>query len=406
MISRLKQIFKKSYPLRFAAWLVYFNFIDILAMLFPGRSEEKDKKRVVFVKVDGIGDYVIWTASFEAFRTIFPSSEYERILVGNYKSKGLAENEPTFDRMVFIDNDRMIFGPGYRYGIMKQIRRLQPDIVINPRLTRDFLWGDSIVRCSGAKVRIGSEGLDNLMTRLQELVSARWYTKLVEKPDPKQHELISNLKFVNELDSSKKFGLTAPVNAVDRERPSFDLSSDYAVFFVGALKADKRWQTEKFIETAEYVSAKYKFQIVVCGGPGDEGLAEGFVTDKSKRVLNLVGATTLSDLERIIASAKLVVTNDTGAGHIAAAAKCPTVVVTPGNNVGRFFPYPAELAPEGVRLVSVLHEMPCFGCGWNCIYKNLGENVPNPCVADITVEDVVLAITNLLEHAQIAKSVS
>lgn len=364
------------------------------------RSENKARKRVVFVKVDGIGDYVIWRASFDAIRRIYPSTEFERILIGSDKWRGLAENEPTFDRAIFVDNDLMMFKPGYRLSMMREIRRLSPDIVVNPRLTRDFLWGDSMVRCSGARIRIGCEGLDNLMTKLQERISARWYTKLVEKPDPTQHELVSNLNFVNHLDPALQFELNPPAaREFHNDRP-FGLSADYAVFFVGALKADKRWPTEKFVKTAEYVAAKYNFQIVVCGGPGDEALAKGFETDISKGIVNLVGVTTLSDLERIISSAKLVVTNDTGAGHIAAAAKCPTVVITPGNNVGRFFPYPEQLANKGVRLVSVFHEMPCFGCGWNCVYKDLGENVANPCVADIPVIDVVSAITTLMNSAE------
>ena len=297
----------------------------------------------------------------------------------------------------------MIFGPSYRFSLMRSVRRLRPDIVVNPRLTRDFLWGDSIVRCSGASVMIGSVGLDNLMTKFQERLSAGWYTKLIEKPDPTQHELISNLKFVNELDPGNTFELTPPeIGEVVSERP-FDLDTNYAVLFVGALKADKRWQTDKFIETAGFVSREYGFQIVVCGGPGDEELARGLETNRSSGILNLVGSTSLADLKKIIASARLIVTNDTGAGHIAAAARRPTVVITPGNNVGRFFPYPEQLASQGVKLVSVLHQMPCFGCGWTCIYTDIAENAPNPCVADISVGDVTSAINELIGQMATSK---
>ncbi len=393
----------KSYPVRLVAWLMYFNFIDVFAMLFAGPAIAKKRKRVVFVKVDGIGDYIMWTASFEAYKRIYPSSEFERVLVGNDKWKILAENESTFERKIFVNNERMIFSPSYRFGLMRSVRKLDPDIVVNPRLTRDFLWGDSISRCSGAPIRIGSVGLDNLMTKFQESLSARWYTKLVEKADPHDHELVSNLKFMRALEPSVDFEFANPTLASIPGGKPFELAPDYAVFFVGAFEADRRWPTSKFIETAEFVATKYGFQIVVCGGPGDIDSARGFET-ASIRTVNLIGSTSLLDLKSIIESARLVVSNDTGAAHMAAAARCPTVVITPGNTPGRFFPYPMEATNKGIELISVVHEMPCVGCGWACIYKDLSENDPTPCIADIPAGHVIGAITKLLGNAETARS--
>lgn len=396
MGSGLKRSLKNSYTLRFAAWLLYFNFIDLLAMIWPVRDPAKHRKRVVFVKLDGIGDFVIWTASFDAYREIYPADEFERILIGSDKWAGIAEFEPTFERKIFVNNEKLIFSPLYRFRIMREIRNLGADVVVNQRLTRDFLWGDSIVRCSGAPVKIGSEGLDNLMTYMQERLSVAWYTQLVPKALVGEHELLSNLRFVKSIRPEIKLDMSPPSISGITESDNFNLTGDYAIYFVSAMKADKRWQPEKFAETARFVSENYGYQTVVCGGPGDERLAEAFDINKSSQAVNLVGRTSLADLKRLIDRAKLVVTNDTGAGHIAAAASRPTVVITPGNNVGRFFPYPKELTAKGVNLVSVLHEMPCFGCGWTCIYKDLAIGSPNPCVSEIQVSDVTDAIEGLI----------
>ena len=63
------KLLKKSYVVRFVAWVLVHNFVDLLAMALPLRRTRSDRKRVLFVKLDGVGDYIIWTAAFEARTT-------------------------------------------------------------------------------------------------------------------------------------------------------------------------------------------------------------------------------------------------------------------------------------------------------------------------------------------------
>ncbi|MEO6655990.1 MAG: glycosyltransferase family 9 protein [Pyrinomonadaceae bacterium] len=395
MNSGIKRLLKKSYLVRFAAWLAAFNFIDLLAVVLPTSPLQKGKKRVVFVKVDGIGDYVIWTASFDTLKRMYPETEYERILVGSDKWQGLAASENAFHRQFFVDTDRLISKPFYRFSKMRLIRNLNADIVINARLTRDFLWGDSLVRCCGAPVKIGSSGIENLMTTVQERISDRWYTKLVIPPEKVRHELVSHLEFLSEIETETKNELTLPDISGAGHSGGFDLEPEYAIFCLGAFTADKRWPTIHFAETARFLSEKYRYQIVLCGGPADKYLVDGFAKHFAGNFIDLTGKTTLLELASLIRSAMLVITNDSGPGHIAVATGCPALVLTPGNHVGRFFPYPVGL---GVRQTSVLHKMPCFGCGWECIYKDIGDNFPKPCIANISVTDVIAAIPKLLAY--------
>lgn len=393
LISRLK----RSHLARFIVWASVLNFIDLLAILLPSDPSVKQKKRVVFVKMDGIGDYVIWTANFGTLRKLYPSARYERILVGSDKWVSMAENETTFDRKVFVNSERFIASPAYRLRILREVRGIRADVVVSPRSTRDFLWSDAMVRCSGAPIRIGSSGLDNLMTRLQERISDRWYTKLVEAPLPEEHELASNLTFLMAIDPTLPQELIAP-HAPDLMRSAeIDLPGDYAVLFLSAFSPHRRWPTANFAETAGFLAQEFGYHVVVCGGPNDANLAERFGERFGGEFVNMIGKTTLPELSELITGAKIVVTNDTGASHIAIAARCPTIIITPGNQVGRYYPYPAQLEEQGIRHIPVFHEMPCFGCGYNCIYTDLPANAPKPCVADVSVGDVIAAITKLLD---------
>ena len=385
--SSIKKI-TKSYFARFAAWVLVHNFVDLLAMGLPVRRVPSGRKRVVFVKLDGVGDYIIWTAAFEAIRAKYPSSEFERILVANERFREFADVDGTFDERLFVNVARLASSPAYRFGVMRRVRGLGAAVIVNPRLTRDFLWGDSVVRCSGAKTRIGSEGIENLMSPFQERLSAKWYTELRPSPERGIHELISNADF---LDVEHE-GLIQPETATTHFS-RVDLPDKYLVVFVGAFSADKRWPLEHFAEAAKAIADEQKLNVVLCGGPGEEYLADEFGRHFAGEFTSLIGKTTLLELADVIKNAVLTISNDTAAGHIAVAQRCPSVIITPGNHVGRFFPYPDE---ETSKQISVLHEMPCFGCGWHCIYTDLAANEAKPCIANVEVDDVVNAAKRLL----------
>lgn len=386
---------KRSNLARFLSWAVVHNFLDLLAMTLPRRPSKKTRKRVAFVKMDGVGDYIIWTASFLALADKYPSAEYERILIGNARYREFSGDESVFDQKVFVQVAKFASSPIYRLGVIRHIRDLGLDIIVNPRSTRDFLWGDSIVRCSGAAVRIGTHGIENLMSPLQKRISDRWYTELVRAPRPGEHDLSSNAVFVG---GESMIGLPPQINTgTEFDRSDLDLDGKYAVLFVGAFNGGKRWPMASFARAAEVILNTYKLEIVLCGGPGEEKLAGEFGEHFGGAFISLIGKTTFLELTQVIGKARITITNDTAAGHIAVAQRCPVVVITPGNHVGRFFPYPEDMRAGGLLQLSVVHEMPCFGCGWHCIYTELGENEPKPCIAGVKVEDVLDAVAKLIK---------
>src|SRR5258708_35054787 len=163
MTLNLKRSIERSLPIRFLYWLLILNFVDLSSFLVRQRRQISKRKRVLFVKMDGIGDYFIWTSIFKSIEKIYPSSEYERVLAAPASWKGLVENSRVFDQVILIDPRKFILRPFYRFSFLKKIRLLCSDIAVHTKLSRDFVWGDSIIRCSGAKERIGTRGIANRM---------------------------------------------------------------------------------------------------------------------------------------------------------------------------------------------------------------------------------------------------
>jgi heptosyltransferase II len=87
--------------------------------------------------------------------------------------------------------------------------------------------------------------------------------------------------------------------------------------------AAKRWPAERFVEAARTLQEKTQCQWIVFGGAGDRALAETIVGDIARLTgetpLNLAGQTSLRELAAALKICDLVLTNDTGPMHLAAA---------------------------------------------------------------------------------------
>jgi len=95
----------------------------------------------------------------------------------------------------------------------------------------------------------------------------------------------------------------------------------------------KRWPADFFIQAARAVSQAGNFQWLIFGGPSDTAVASritaGIQADGvpgGDRAINLAGRTSLRELMALLTLCRVLLTNDTGPMHIAAALGTPVVV--------------------------------------------------------------------------------
>lgn len=110
----------------------------------------------------------------------------------------------------------------------------------------------------------------------------------------------------------------------------------YVVLNPGANNPAKRWPAERFGAIARMCSEKYGVKVLVNGGPGEVEVVEAVVKSgragegESGRV-GVVGLTglgmTMGALKAVVRGAGLMVTNDTGPRHIAAAMGVPVITL-------------------------------------------------------------------------------
>lgn len=89
----------------------------------------------------------------------------------------------------------------------------------------------------------------------------------------------------------------------------------------------KRWSEEGFAEAGDTLAAELDLDVAIIGSEVERSIAESIQKRMRSRVAVLNGRTSLETLIGVISGASLVLTNDSGPMHIAAALGVPTVAV-------------------------------------------------------------------------------
>ena len=109
----------------------------------------------------------------------------------------------------------------------------------------------------------------------------------------------------------------------------------------GAQLPSRRWPPARFAEVADALSAR-GWQIAITGTSNEAAITAAVLGAMAAPALHLTGATTLGGLAALVARARLVVCNDTGISHIAAATRTPSVVIASGSDTRRWAPLDHE----------------------------------------------------------------
>lgn len=166
----------------------------------------------------------------------------------------------------------------------------------------------------------------------------------------------------------------------------------YIVFAIGGTFFTKRYPKEKI---AEFVK-KSSLPVVLLGGKKDKENASFIEKSNPDKVFNLCAKLSLFGSAEIIKNASVVVSNDTGMMHIAAALHKPTISIW-GNTVPAFgmYPYfPKEIKDNYVIIENKnLKCRPCSKLGFDTCPKQHFD-----CMQKIEADLIVDAVEKLMKN--------
>jgi heptosyltransferase-2 len=153
-----------------------------------------------------------------------------------------------------------------------------------------------------------------------------------------------------------------------------------------AYGSAKRWREDRFAEVGGRLAREFNLQIVIVGSEVERPIAEHIARLANSPAVVLNGKTSLETLIGVLAESSLMITNDSGPMHIAAALGTPTVAIFGSTD-------DVATGPYGPRTRVVRHPVECSPCMLRTC------PIDHPCMRFVTSEDVCQAVRELLAYA-------
>ena len=173
------------------------------------------------------------------------------------------------------------------------------------------------------------------------------------------------------------------------EKLGIDQKRPWVVIHPGATASSRRYPPEKFASVAQSLILDLDIQVIFSGTEPERELVRSIQTEMLANVAtsaashSLVGCLNLGELAALLSLAPLLISNNTGPVHIAAAVGTPVVDLYALTN--------PQHTPWGVPNRVLFHDVPCKYC-----YKSICPEEHHQCLRLVTPESVVDAVCELL----------
>jgi ADP-heptose:LPS heptosyltransferase len=143
----------------------------------------------------------------------------------------------------------------------------------------------------------------------------------------------------------------------------------------GASQTIKQWPVESFREVARALLEHANLEIVLVGSRKDLPLAKHF--NDLPRIANYIGQTTISELAALLSTCDLLISNDSGPMHVAAAVGIKVIDITVGSALG------SETAPYGEGHLVIEPSASCFPClaSYKCSHQRCAHTIVTAAVS-------------------------
>lgn len=224
-------------------------------------------------------------------------------------------------------------------------------------------------------------------------------TNWVLDPEPScgiRHEVRRQLDLVATVGcrtTKERMSLRVPEDAHHRvleilAELGIDLKRPLVVIHPGATATSRRYPPEGFAQVARRLILDANFQVIFTGSESERDLVEGIQAEADTDSYSLVGCLNLAELAALIEIAHLLISNNTGPVHIAAALGTPVVDLYALTN--------PQHTPWGVPNRVLFHDVPCKFC-----YKSICPEGHYHCLRLVTPDEVFRAACELFSETTI-----
>ncbi|HMB95922.1 MAG TPA: lipopolysaccharide heptosyltransferase I [Tepidisphaeraceae bacterium] len=287
-------------------------------------------KKILIIKPSALGDIVHTLPVLNLLRKKWPTAHISWLISSSFAS--LIQGHPQLDEIIMFDSTR--FGRGWydpreAFRLIKFLNDLgqhEFDLVIDLQGLQRSGWLSAF---TDAPVRIG-------FANAREWAHL-FYTHRVAVDSLEQHAIDRYLTLTDALGCGRE-PIEFQFVTDEKDRAHVDSLvggiGKFAVLLPGTNWVTKRWPVERFADLIKPLRERFGLASVVGGGGDVMELSCEIPAD-----VNAVGKTSLRELVALLDRAELVIANDSGPMHIAAALKKPLVTMYGPTNPIRTGPY-------------------------------------------------------------------
>lgn len=339
----MKSVVKRLYLNARMAVLRVAGFFVLRETTRPG---SEPLRRILFIRIDRIGDLVLSTPALRAVKEAYPDSELT--VLASPSNAPVIFHNPCVDRTIVFNA-----GGGLREGL-RTIRRLRGcafDAAVDPY--NNYALKTAVLSfLSGAAFRIGYDSFGRGI----------FYHRALEEGTTPRH-LVDIA-----LDALRPLGIEA-----SNRRPELFLSDEEKQqardwlnarglgsrpvigLHPGAFYPSQRWPLEYFSEVIHKIQNRGDHDIILFGGPGD-GFIVRDIASRLRREPPILMGGGLRRFAAVLSRCDRLICNNSGPLHVAAALGIPTLSFM-GPTVKETW------EPIGdIHRVLRRNELPCIGC--------------------------------------------
>ena len=331
----------------------------------------EDYRHILFIKPSSLGDIVHAMPTCAAIRRAYPKARLTWLVKRGWAD--LVERIDGVDRVWPVESTFK--------GWLSQVSLLRAerfDLVVD---LQGLFRSAAIGWLSGSPQLVGfANGREG---------SPWFYSRRVPVPSLEMHAVDRYLlvaKAVGAGDSgTPEFRFRIPqtdYDEVDRLLSGSGVTpgTSWVAMNVSARWPTKMWPAASFADVADRLQQDGSGPVVMIGGPderADVARVNGMMTTPA---IDLAGATTVGLLPALLSRASLLITNDSGPMHIAAAVGTPVVALFGPTSAVRTGPY-------GVGHGVLTGKVPCSPC----FSRTCHNTLPLECLRSVSSEQVLAA---------------
>lgn len=342
---------------------------NVQTMTDPTPAKPKGPKFLI-IRFSSIGDIVLTTPVIRCLKKQVPDAELHFLVKDAFRA--VVEHNPYIDKIHSLAHSWEL--------MIHELKEENYDYIIDLHHN---------VKTLKVKKALGKKSFSFYKLNIQKYI----YTSLKINVLPRVH-IVDRY-----MDTVKSFGVKNDGAGLDyfiakneetvlKDIP-YSHHAGYIACVIGAAHGTKRWPVEKWKEFAR----KMDHPIILLGGKEDVERGREIATVDDVKVYNACGKFSLNESADLVKKARLVVSNDTGLMHIAAAFKRPIVSLW-GNTVPSFGMYPYygnDQIPNSIVQVRKLWCRPCSKIGYEkCPLGHF------KCMQKIDAEEILAAVKRKL----------